>query len=52
MYVIKKMAWNTFEKTGNIMSYLEYNKIKNIEENLRNIENGANKSKRDNNIRK
>jgi len=52
MYVIKKMAWNTFEKTGNIMSYLEYNKLKNIEENLRNIENGANKSKRDNNIRK
>ena len=50
--MIKKMAWNTFENTGNIMSYLEFNKIKNIEENLRNTENGASKSKGDNYIRK
>ena len=50
--MIKKMAWNTFEKTGNIMSYLEFCKLKNIEKNIRNIEDGTSKGKGDNYIRK
>lgn len=50
--MIKKMAWNTFENTGNIMSYLEFSELKNIEKNVRNMENGASKSKGDNYIRK
>lgn len=43
--MIKKMAWNTFQNTGNIISYLEFNELKNIEKNVRNIEDGSNKSK-------
>lgn len=50
--MIKKMAWNTFENTGNIMSYLEFNELKNIEKNVRNIEDGTSKSKGNNYIRK
>ena len=52
IFMIKKMAWNTFENTGNIMSYLEFNELKNIEKNVRDTENGTSKSKGDNYIRK
>ena len=52
IFMIKKMAWNTFENTGNIISYLEFNELKNIEKKVRDIENGASKSKGDNYIRK
>ena len=30
----KNIAWDTFKKTGNINTYLEFSKFKNIEENL------------------
>ncbi len=49
----KNIAWDTFKKTGNINTYLEFSKFKNIEENLvkENLD-GANKSKGNSYIRK
>ena len=32
--MIKNIAWNTFKQTGDINTYLEFKKFKNIEENL------------------
>ena len=39
--MIKKIAWNTFKKTGNINTFLEYKQIEKIEEKemLKKIEN-------------
>ena len=44
--MISKMAWNTFKKTGDINTFLEFIETKNIEENI-NLEeqNGDNKDK-------
>ncbi len=50
--MIKNIAWNTFKQTGNINSYLEFKEVKNIEENMKEINNETNKSKWDSNIRK
>lgn len=50
--MIQKMAWNTFENTGNIMTYLEFNQLKNIKENMGNINNGTIENKGNNYIRK
>jgi hypothetical protein len=36
--MIKKMAWNTFKNTGNIDAFLEFRKIKEIEQNLGEID--------------
>ena len=49
----KNIAWNTFKKTGNINTYLEFSKFKNVEEKFvkENLD-GANKSKRNSYIRK
>jgi hypothetical protein len=33
--MIKNLAWNTFKQTGDIISYLEFNEVRNIEENLK-----------------
>ncbi len=45
--MIKNIAWNTFKKTGNINTYLEYSKIKSIEENIvKDSINGTIKGKR------
>ena len=33
--MIKNIAWNTFKKTGNINSYLEFNEVRNMEENMK-----------------
>ena len=38
------MAWNAFKKTGDINMYLEYKEIKNIEENIKENIDEANKS--------
>ena len=32
--MIKNIAWNTFKKTGDINTYLEFKMFKNIEENF------------------
>ncbi|MGN1299388.1 MAG: YqzL family protein [Candidatus Scatovivens sp.] len=51
--MIKNIAWNTFKNTGNIDTYLEFSKFKNIEENLakENLD-GTNQGKRNSYIRK
>lgn len=41
--MLKEIAWNTFKRTGNIDVYLEYMRIKDIEQNLGEI-NGDNKN--------
>ena len=43
--MIRKLAWNTFEKTGNIDVFLEYRKIKGLEEELKEKNNENFKSK-------
>ena len=42
--MIKQLAWNTFKKTGNIMTYLEFKEVKNIEEKMKVVLNETNKS--------
>lgn len=41
--MLKDMAWNTFKKTGNIDVFLEFLRIKDIEQNLGEID-GNNKN--------
>lgn len=36
---MKNLAWNMFKKTGSIDSYLEFRKLRNLEENLGNKSN-------------
>ncbi len=33
--MIKQIAWNTFKKTGNLDTFLEFKQISNIEENIK-----------------
>ena len=33
--IIKDIAWNTFKSTGDINVYLEFSRLKNVEENLK-----------------
>lgn len=33
--MIKKMAWDTFKKTGNINTFLELKQIENLEEKIK-----------------
>lgn len=40
--MLKEMAWTTFKNTGNIHTFLEYIKIRELEKNLGEI-NGNNK---------
>ncbi len=48
--MIKKIAWNTFKKTGNIDTYLELKQIQSIENKLQKVEqDGNNKNERNNN---
>ena len=49
--MIKKIAWDAFKNTGDINTYLEFCQIKNMEENLNNL-NETSKSKWDNYCRK
>lgn len=50
--MIKEIAWNAFKNTGDIMTYLEFSKLKNMEESLKIDINETDKSKWDNNCRK
>ncbi len=43
--MLSKIAWNAFKKTGNINTYLEFSKTKNIEDSLLEDDNGNNKDK-------
>ena len=47
--IIKEIAWSAFKNTGDINTYLEFKKLKNMEETL-NIDENT-KSKWDNNCR-
>ena len=45
--MLKKMAWDTFKKTGNIDTFLEFKQIQNIEKEIQKVEqNGNNKNER------
>jgi len=46
--MIKNIAWNMFKKTGNIDSYLEFNELRNIEENIKVNVDETSKGKWDN----
>ena len=46
--MIKKIAWNTFKKTGNINTYLELKQIKEIESSIKAETDEINKSKGNN----
>lgn len=48
----KKIAWDTFKKTGNIDAYLQFCKLKNMEESLNIDSNETVESKWNNNSRK
>ena len=50
--MIKKIAWDTFKKTGDINVYLEFSKLRNMEESLNISSNETDKSKWNNNSRK
>ena len=50
--MIKNIAWNMFKQTGNINSYLEFNELRNIEENMKVTVDETNKSKWNNYSRK
>ena len=51
--MIKDLAWNTFKKTGNIDTYLEFSNYKNIEENfVKEKLDGTNQGKGNSYIRK
>ena len=43
VFLLSKMAWNVFKKTGDINIFLEYTQTKNIEENLLEERNGNSK---------
>lgn len=48
--MIKQMAWNTFKKTGDINTFLEFMAVQNIEEDINKAEqNGNIQNKGDNN---
>ncbi len=50
--MIKKIAWNTFKNTGDINTYLEFTKLKDMEESLNIDSNETDESKWNNNCRK
>ena len=44
--MIKKIAWDTFKKTGDINTFMEFSQIKEIEKKIKEEKNGNNKDKR------
>lgn len=53
IYMIKKIAWNTFKNTGDINTILEFMKVEDIENQIIKAEQYGNiKDKGDSNIRK
>ena len=49
--MLKQIAWNTFKKTGNIDTFMEFYQVKNIEEQIKAETNGISKNEGDNNSR-
>ena len=45
-FMISKMAWNAFKKTGDINTFLEFIETKNIEKNMLEEQNGNSKDQR------
>lgn len=37
--MIKEIAWDTFKKTGNVDTFLEYKQIQNLEKGIQEIQN-------------
>lgn len=50
--MIKQIAWNTFKNTGDINTYLELAKVKELENNLNEEKDGASKDQWNNNTGK
>ena len=51
--MLKKIAWNTFKKTGNIDTFLELKQLQDVEEKMQKVEqDGNNKNEGNNNSRK
>ncbi len=50
--MIKQMAWNTFKNTGDINTYLELVKVKDIEKYVNEENDGGSKNEWNNNSRK
>ena len=50
--MIKKLAWNTFKKTGDINTFLELKEITNLEKNIKVETYETNKSKGNSNCGK
>ncbi len=48
--MIKKIAWDTFKKTGNIDTFLEFKQIENLENNIKEIQNITNLNLQDENF--
>ena len=46
--MIKKIAWDTFKKTGNIDTFMELKQIQNIEEELQKVEQDGNSKNKGN----
>jgi len=50
--MIKQIAWNTFKKTGDINTFLEYMEVQNIEKDINKAEQYGNiQNKGDSNCR-
>ena len=47
--MIKKIAWNTFKKTGNINTFMELKQIQDIEEKMQKVEQDGNYKNEGNN---
>lgn len=43
-YMLSKIGWNAFKKTGDINTFLEFIETENIEENILEEKNGNNKN--------
>ena len=39
--MLKNMCWNAFKNTGNIVTFMEFKQIENIEKNLKAEKNGS-----------
>ncbi len=40
--MIKQIAWNTFKKTGDINTFLEFMELQNVEKNINKVEQYGN----------
>ena len=45
-FMFKQIAWNTFKKTGNINTFMEFKQLRDLEKKIEEEKNGNNKDKR------